>query len=124
VYPFKPLNSGQYDLKRWNKEYWRRFADMLQLTAERDIIVQIEIWDRFDYSRDWWRAHPYNPENNINYSVEDSGLAAAYYLHPGKNKQPLFFTTPCQRNNTVVLNYQQRFVGKLVSYALNYNHIL
>ena len=124
VYPFKQLPDGKYDLDQWNDEYWKRFEMMLRLTAQRDIIVQIEVWDRFDYSTNNWPPHPYNPKNNINYTHEASGLAAEYPDHPGKNRQPFFFTTPKQRNNSVVLKYQQRFVDKMLSYALQYDHVL
>lgn len=124
LYPFKRLPSGKYDLDQWNDEYWERFARMLKLTAERRIIVQIEVWDRFDYSRDNWTPHPYNPTNNINYTYEQSGFAPRYPDHPGANKQPFFFTTPKQRNNQVVFRYQQRFVNKMLSYTLPYGHVL
>jgi len=124
LYPFKSLPGGKYDLSAWNDEYWTRFANMLRWTAQRDIIVQIEIWDRFDYSRNNWPGHPYNPANNINYTSKQSGLAGTYPDHPGKNKQPFFFTTPKQKNNTVVLPYQQAFVDKLLSYSLKHDHVL
>lgn len=124
VYPFKQLPDGKYDLMQWNDEYWERFANMLRWTAERDIIVQIEVWDRFDYSTHNWRPHPYNPQNNINYTFEESGFAPEYPDHPGANKQPFFFTTPKQQNNTVVLPHQQRFVDKMLSYTLAYDHVL
>jgi hypothetical protein len=124
VYPFYQQPDGRYDLERWNDEYWRRFENLLRWTAERDIIVQIEVWDRFDYSRDNWEPHPYNPKNNVNYTYEQSGFAEHYPDHAGANKQPFFFTTPGQRNNTVVLRYQQRFVDKMLSCALPYDHVL
>jgi hypothetical protein len=124
VYPFKKRPDGKYDLSSWNDEYWTRFAGMLELTHARGIIVQIEVWDRFDYSRDNWLPHPYNPANNINYSHKESGLARAYPSHPGSNKQPFFFTTPKQRDNRAVLIHQQRFVDKMLSYTLKYDHIL
>ena len=124
LYPFKSLGDGKYDLSRWNDEYWNRFSNMLRWTHEREIIVQIEIWDRFDYSRNNWPGHPYNPANNINYTSKQSQLAGKYPDHPGRNKQPFFFTTPKQKNNTVVLKYQQRFVDKLLSYSLKYDHVL
>ncbi|HUS90296.1 MAG TPA: hypothetical protein VM695_00555 [Phycisphaerae bacterium] len=124
VYPFALLPGGKYDLEQWNEQYWRRFETMLRLTAEREVIVQIEVWDRFDYSRDNWPGHPYNPKNNVNYTAEQSGLAAEYPDHPGQNKQPFFFTTPKQRNNAVVLKYQQRFVDKMLSYSLKHDHVL
>ena len=88
VYPYRQIEDGKYDLDRWNDEYWQRFANMLRWTAERDIIVQIEVWDRFDHSRDNWLIHPYNPRNNVNYTNEESGLAGEYPDHPGANKQP------------------------------------
>jgi len=124
VYPFKQLPDGKYDLEQWNEEYWRRFENLLRWTAERDIIVQIEVWDRFDYSTKNWPPHPYNPKNNINYTTEQSGLAAEYPDHPGQNRQPFFFTTPKQRNNITVLKYQQRFVEKKLSFTPRLDHVL
>lgn len=127
VFPFKQIKDGQYDLEQWNEEYWMRFDGMLRETAKRDIIVQIEIWDPWDYSdmfEDDWSIHPYNPRNNINYTVEQSGLAERYPEPAYHNKQPFFFTTPGQRNNQVVLRYQQRFVDKMLEYSLRYDHVL
>lgn len=124
VYPFKQLPDGKYDLDQWNEEYWRRFENMLQWTAERDIIAQIEVWDRFDYSTQNWETHPCNPKNNVNYTYEQSGFAEHYPDHPGQNKQPFFFTTPLQRSNTVVLKYQQRFVERMLSSSLKHDHVL
>jgi hypothetical protein len=124
LYPFKRRDDGKYDLEQWNDAYWRRFDRFLAETAKRAIIVQIEVWDRFDYSRDNWPGHPYNPKNNVNYSPKQSTLAAVYPDHPGRNRQPFFFTTPKQRNITTVLQYQKRFVEKMLSYALKYDHVL
>lgn len=124
VYPFTRRTDGKYDLAQLNPEYWRRFADMLRWTYERDIIVQIEVWDRFDYSQERWKLHPYNPTNNVNYTYAESGFAPAYPDHPGANRQPFFFTTPNQRNNTVVLKYQQRVVEEMLRHALPYPHVL
>lgn len=124
VYPFQRRPDGKYDLGQWNPDYWRRFADFLQWTFDRDIIVQIEVWDRFDYFGANWDKHPYNPRHNVNYTHEASGLAADYPDHPGANKQPFFFTTPPQRNNQVVFPYQQRFVAELLRHTLPYPHVL
>ncbi len=124
VYPFKQRPDGKYDLEQWNDEYWKRFENMLRWTAERDIIVQIEVWDRFDYSTKNWPPHPYNPKNNVNYTYEQSGFAPEYPDHPGANKQPFFFTTPKQRDNKVVFKYQERFVDKMLSHTLKYGHVL
>lgn len=128
IYPYRQLPSGKYDLGQWNPEYWQRFEHFLDETARRGIMVQIELWDRFDFTDygkiQHWQAHPYNPKNNVNYSYWRSGLAPAYYDHPGQNRQPFFFTTPEQRNNRLMLGYQQRFIDKVLEYALQYGHVL
>lgn len=128
VYPFAQLPNGRYDLNEWNDEYWRRFATMLRLTYERDIVVQIEVWDRFDYSRDNWVPHPYNPENNVNYTVEESGLATRYPDHPWRDKQPFFHTIPGmprhEKRLDVVRHYQERFVAAMLSHSLHYGNVL
>ncbi|MFP6766920.1 MAG: hypothetical protein VB859_02040, partial [Planctomycetaceae bacterium] len=128
VYPFKRLASGKFDLNDWNDEYWDRFERLLRETSKRKIFVQIEIWDRFDYTDDRgsnrWQIHPYNPANNVNYTYKQSGFAPRYPRHPGANIQPFFFTTPRQKNNKVVLRFQQRFVGKLLDLSLQFPNVL
>jgi len=124
ISPFKLLEDGRYDLDAWSEQYWKRFENMLTWTAERGIIVQIEVWDRFDHATKHWEIDPYNPKNNINYSYDESGFEEHYEDHPGANRQPFFFTTPKQRNNAVVLPYQQHFVEKMLSYTLPQGHVL
>ncbi len=121
---FHQAADGLYDLNRWNPTYWQRFADLLRWTAERDIIVQIEMWDRFDHSQEHWEKSPLNPANNINYTVEESGLETNYPAHPGGNWQPFFYTVPTLRNNQVVLPYQQAFVDQVLKHSLAYDHVL
>ena len=130
VYPFLKLENGKYDLNQWNPEYWRSFERMLKETHAREIIVQIEVWDRFDYTDNRktdprrWENHPYSPKNNVNYTFKESGFKKRYPDHPGANKQPFFFTTPNQRDNKVVRQYQEAFVNKLLDHSLAYDHVL
>jgi len=128
VYPFARRPDGKYDLEKWNDEYWRRFEAMLELTDERDIIVQIEVWDRFDYSRDNWLKHPYNPDNNVTYTSQQSGLANRYARHPGSDEQPFFHTIPGMRRYRkrldVVRKCQERFVAKMLSASLDHGNVL
>ncbi len=124
VQAFARRDDGKYDLQKWNPEYWRRFENLLTWGAERDIIVQIEVWDRFDYSRNNWEDSPYNPKNNVNYTYAESGFAEQYPHHPGRNDQPFFFTTPKQRNNKRILKIQQRFVDKMLSISLEHGNVL
>ena len=128
IHAYARRPDGRYDLNRWNDEYWQRFERLLRETARRNIVVQIEVWDRFDYtdhtSEKHWQAHPYNPANNVNYTAAQSGLATRYADHPGLNRQPFFFTTPNQRHNRTLLAVQQRFVDKLLDHSLGYDHVL
>ena len=94
VWPFHRQEDGSYDLERLSETYFQRFEELLRLTAERDIIVQIELWDRFDFARDPWLDNPYRPENNVNYTAEESGLENEYPRHPGRNDNPFFRTIP------------------------------
>ncbi len=124
LYPFAKNENGKYNLETLNEDYYNRFDFFLQETAKRDIIVQIEIWDRFDYARENWPNHPYNPKNNVNYTSEESGLDLEYPDHPGQNKQPFFFSTPEQRNNQLLLDYQKIRVEKILEISFNYDHVL
>lgn len=132
LYAFQQLENGKYELSQWNEEYWQRFETMLKLTNERDIIVQIEVFDRFDYTdnRDSnrWQAHPYNPKNNVNYTYEESGFVERYPDHPGQNKHHFFYSVPTLENYDpkydTFRKYQEAFVEKMLSYSLEYNNVL
>jgi hypothetical protein len=117
-------DDGKYDLNQWNDEYWGQFEHVLKLSHERDIIVQVEVWDRFNHSRQSWDHSPYNPGNNINYTYEETGLDSIYPLHPGANVQPFFFTVPELDNNKILLKFQEAFADKLLSISLEYDNVL
>lgn len=116
--------TGLYDLDQANEEYWNRFRDFLDMTYERDIIVQIEIWDRFDYAREPWEKSPFNPKNNINYTAEESGLPEAVPNHPGQHENPFMRTSPEQEHNPLVLGYQMDVVDRMLSISLEYPNVL
>lgn len=128
VYPYKKLDNGKFDLDQWNDEYWRRFQDFLKWTQERHIIVQIEVWDRFDHSKEQWVADPYRPANNVNYTPDASGLNNNYPAPAYRDQQPFFHTIPgmprYDERLDVIRQYQERFVAKLLSYALSHGHVL
>lgn len=125
VWPFAfDEGRGRYDLEKPGEEYWRRFARFLELTAERDIILQIEVWDRFDFARDPWQDNPFNPKNNVNYSAEASGLKPVIETHPGRRENDFFHTVPALQNNETVLRYQRAFVDQLLDHTLAYGNVL
>ncbi|MEX1026998.1 MAG: hypothetical protein WD049_03175 [Candidatus Paceibacterota bacterium] len=131
VFAFARDADGRFDLDEWNEEYWQRFERFLELTHERDIIVQIEIWATWDHYEDHqsiggWSHHPFNPANNSTYTAAESGLPTAVdYAPTGEPTDHAFFrTVPALENNERVLRYQRAFVDKLLSYSLQYPHVL
>jgi hypothetical protein len=126
--PYKLLDNGKFDMDSWNAEYWKRFENCLRWTHERDIIIQIEIWDRFDYSQQQWSHSPWNPANNINYDFSKSGLAPQYPAPAWRDQHPFFHTIPgmAQYKSAydLIRTYQERFVAKMLSYSLKYPNIL
>jgi hypothetical protein len=116
--------TGRYDLRHMGDEFWRRFEDFLNWTAQRDIIVQIEVFDRFDYAREPWQRNPFNPKNNVNYTTAESGLPESINSHPGQRENPFFRSVPELDNNRVILPFQQAFVDTMLSYSLRHGHVL
>ena len=128
IYPFKSVEGGKYDLEQWNDAYWERFENLLRWSNERDIIIQIEVWDRFDYSQEQWAASPWRPANNVNYTVESSGLLNAYPAPAWHDKQPFFHSIPDMPGYLSALDlvrgYQERLVAKMLSISLQYGNVL
>ncbi|CAN5267265.1 hypothetical protein BH23VER1_BH23VER1_25560 [soil metagenome] len=130
VGPFQQLPDGKFDLDRWNGDYWQRFENLLRRTAERDIVVQIELWDKWDMLEDKWAPNPWNPSNNITYTHDNTSLEEAYprpQYGAGTsqgNPHDFFLTVPALGNDRTVLSYQQRFVDKILSYSLPCDHVL
>jgi hypothetical protein len=75
------------------------------LCRERDIIVQIEVWDPWDYFKTeaplgygpdnvGWESCPFNPALNVNYTAAESGLAEKIDYYPAASRaNHLFFHT-------------------------------
>ncbi len=128
VWPFLLQADGSYDLDEWNEVYWDKFESLLSLTYERDIIVQIEVWDRFDFSTAFWKANPLNPANNVNYTEDECGMKEEYPRHPSTDIQPFFHSIPgmplYSQESELVRKYQEKFVDKMLSHSLKYGNVL
>ncbi len=118
------IETGKYNLNKWDEEYWNRFERFLELTFKREIFVQIEVWATFDYYRENWDKNPFNPKNNVNYSAIRAKLPEKVETHPTMCENPFFWSIPSHKNNMPLLGYQQLFVDKLLSYSLKYDHVL
>lgn len=128
---FARREDGKFDLTQDNPEYWRRFDTFIAETAARGIIVQIEVWDRFDHvdqRQPLWQQSPWNPANNVNYTYDESGFAKEYRDHPSGDRQPFFHTIPgtpkYQAKYDIIRRYQERFVNRLLDTTLPAGNVL
>jgi hypothetical protein len=121
--PFMRDSLG-FDLAQPNHAYWDRLEDLLRMARERGVIVQIEIWDRFDFVREPWLDNPFNPRNNVNYTAEEIGLADRYPLHPNRQENPFFRAVPSLDDNRPLLRYQKDYVDRLLSISLRFDNVL
>lgn len=131
VFAYSQNAEGLFDLDKFNEEYWTRFENFLQLAYDRDIIVQIEIWETWDHyenhqSIGGWSFHPFNPANNINYSTEETDLPQQIDYPPTgqPSNHPFFRSVPKLDNNEVLLAYQTKLMDKILSYSFKYPNVL
>jgi hypothetical protein len=125
VYAFARAGD-RYDLDTWNEAYWQGLETFLRLAAERDVIVQIELWDMWDLTRDNWARHPFSPLNNVNYTAAESGLLPEVPFNPAEEptKHNFFHTVPNLENNRRVLRYQEAFVDRVLEVSLPFPNVL
>lgn len=132
---FCAKQGGKYDLNRMEGPFWTRLDDFLRGAGERDIIVQIEVWDRFDLiDGSWgaWPGSPWNPRNNVNYTSAQSELAASYnsyQQHPflqGVPGHPVYENAPAARRQKydAVRRFQEKFMDKFLDLTLPYDNVL
>jgi len=124
--PFIKDNEGLFDLEELNPEYWEKLDDLLSISNELDIIVQIEIWATYDFywGESSWGKNPFNPGLNRSYTSEGSGLPDTID-HPAQTSlNPFFLSVPALNNNQLVLNYQKKFVNRLLEISLPYDNVL
>lgn len=124
VWAFAQNEDGRYNLNKWNPEYWNRFDNFLKVCAERNIIIQIELWATFDFYRDNWEINPFNPKNNVNYSAERVHLQTEVNSHPIMVENNFFWSVPSQESNLKLLDFQQKYIDKILSYSLEYGNVL
>ena len=134
VWPYLKNEDGLFDLDRPNPEFFNRLEHFVQLSYERDIIVQMEIWatwnyyagDSQHYPKRGWDINPFNPVNNINYTSEESGLPEEVdwlkQLYPGEH--PFFYTRPEEMNLESALHFQQAFIDKILEITFRYPNVL
>jgi hypothetical protein len=126
LFPFKQLPDGRYDLNQWEEGYWKRFEDGLRMTRQRKIIVQLELWDRFDIGCDrFYMNSPWRPSNTVTYTEKESGMPEIWTgCSDSVNLHPFFQSVPALGNNQRLLELQHRFADQVLSVAFKYDHVL
>lgn len=122
--PFLRLPSGRYDLAQWDPVWWDRLDRLLRLSAERGMIIELELWNRFDFWRGMWEANAWNPRRNVTYTEAETGLGPRYLQHPVEDAQPFFHSLPGMADRPVLLAYQQAFVDRVLDLTLGHDHVL
>ena len=101
--------SYKYDLDKWNKEYFDRLNDFVELAQKKDIIVEIPFFNGM--YNDCWPLMVMYHENNIQnigrYEDKECGL----------------FTSTDVRNQEV-LNYQKAYIKKITTELNKYNNLI
>ncbi|MFO7957785.1 MAG: hypothetical protein R6X33_11885 [Candidatus Brocadiia bacterium] len=111
VYPFDRKGES-YWLHLFNREYMDRLEFFLRETQKREIIVQLTLWDQHDFSGTQWDSHPWNPRHN-QIGLEASGVDG-----------PRAFFASVKERNALLLPYQEKFVDKILSVSLEFDHVL
>lgn len=121
---FVDTGTDEYDLDQKNQTYFDRLDTFLQLCLDRDIIVQVELWDPWDMDAEAWDTVPWNPANNINYTAAETILQTSESDDPLTDENGFFDTVPDEQNDTIVLPYQEQFLEWVLDVTLQYPNIL
>jgi hypothetical protein len=115
-----------------SNSYWGKFEAMLREARSRDIVVQLEIWDRFDTQKENWINSPFRPANNINYTTSQSGLDDTYFslntspFAHGVPGHPVYEAASSKRKAQLdlVRRFQEKFFDHLLSISLRFDNVL
>jgi hypothetical protein len=73
----------KFNLKKFNKEYFQRLKSRASEAGRRGFYVSIMLFEGWglQFSPDAWKAHPFNPENNVN-GVDGGGAKVHELANP------------------------------------------
>lgn len=97
--------GNEFDLDRWDPEFFTRFRDFLSKAAERGIVVEVTLFSSH-YDEAQWQMSALNPANNIN----DIKAIDWKKLHTLENGN--------------ILAYQEKYARKLVREANSFDNVI
>ncbi len=129
--PWKTLADGRFDLECSDPEWEERLTAYLDATVELGLVVSLELWEDYSVTRGpgstappgitgWkaWEAHPFNPNNNVNYGTD---------VLPDTTEvedAPFYRTIPERKHIKTVLEIQKRYADRLVDLTVDYPNVL
>jgi len=127
--------GGLYDLTKPGGAYWDRLETFVVEAENLGVIVEIEIWDRFDWFGVNWEYCPFNPVNNMNYTMEGSGMNSKYERGEIYTRHPMSKTVPGhqaydtasdsrKRQYDLVRAYQEIFVTQVLEVTSPFRNVL
>ncbi len=127
--------GGKFDLNLLSSgsdSYWGKFETMLSEAHSRDIVVQLEVWDRFDMQNTKWESSPFRPSNNVNYTTSQSGLNDSYssfknspFAH-GVPGHPVYDSASASQKAKfdLVRGFQEQYIDEMLSISLGFDNVL
>lgn len=122
--PFQTDSEGAADLSQLNPEYWNLLETFLDAACERDLIVQLDLWRRDEFSEKKWAQNPFNPANNRNYDEVQAGLHSEYSIPSYYCLNPFFKTIPQLENNQTVFPFQKLMIDAILEKSLHLPNII
>ncbi len=127
--PWVQLEDGRYDLERFEPAWEARFRAYLDAALERQIVVALELWDDWSVTRGpggqydpgegaAWNAHPFNPNNNVNYGEDVLPRMTAVC------EAPFYSTLPTRADIEPVPALQKRYADRVIEIAARYPNVL
>ena len=123
--PWLYRKGKKFDLLQWDKDYWKYYRDFMARCAEKNIIVQVEIWDRPGLSHNHesrWKSHPFHPDHNINYGHDVLPGSSAQAQNIVTRKR-LFYAS-VKGKNKKLLKFQEAYVKKLLQETAPFPNII
>lgn len=127
VQPFNKQNkSGLYNLSSHASEYFARLHDFCDETARRGIIVQIELWDTWDFipQNKSWLQSPWNPANNSSFNADLVGMSSGSPSLPPYAQLPFFRSVPALDDLKPLRSLQKKFLDRVLEVTLPFDNIL
>lgn len=117
LFPYEETEPGsrQFDLTRFNEDYWQRFRRKCEHLQSKGIIIHLLMVNGWQLTRDTdrdWGGHFFNPANNIN----------AFTDHLGGGNRLRFYHSVAG-NKTGLVHAQRAWLGKLVETTADLDNV-